>query len=139
MKIKLPVQRWMQVRVLMMGAVALLTTIDVPAQYSHRSPDRITVEERIRFTDGRSSAFITKIIRRGTTHNYILRGRAGQTLSVALRVKGRTSLTIYTPTDRIWEADGVTEWSGALPETGDYTIQIATDNTTRYSLESRVE
>lgn len=118
-------------------ALAVITGV-VRAQYNHRPPDRITIEQRIRFAVGRSSAAVTKTIRRGTTHNYTVGARAGQRMRVDLRVKGRTSLTIYTPTDRIWEADGVTEWGGLLPETGDYTIQIATDQTARYTLETRI-
>lgn len=124
---------------LLLAAVALvIATGVVRAQYNHRPPDRITVEQRIKFAAGRNSAIVTRTICRGTTHNYMVGARAGQQMSVKLSVKGRTSLTIYTPTDRIWEADGVTEWSGPLAETGDYTIQVATDATARYTLATRI-
>ncbi len=140
MKDKLQALISQRIRASVLSVVWLATLIGVAAaQYNHRPPDRITVSQRINFAAKRSSTIITKVIRLGTTHNYILRARAGQVMHAKLNVNNRTSFTIYTPTDRLWEADGVTEWRGTLPESGDYIIQVTTDDTTRYTLEARIE
>jgi hypothetical protein len=45
----------------------------------------------------------------------------------------KTSFAVYGPTDRL--SDGVWDWAGELPETGEYQISIGTDVTARYTLE----
>ena len=41
----------------------------------------------------------------------------------------QSGITVYTPNEgpAIEEADGVVDWEGTLPETGEYTIEVATD------------
>jgi hypothetical protein len=56
-------------------------------------------------------------------------------MTVMLRTKGRASLTLYTPDSRVEDAGGVTEWRGELPQSGEYLIQVATDDAVAYTLE----
>jgi hypothetical protein len=57
-------------------------------------------------------------------------------MSVHLDTGRRTSFTLYTPTGDTPEgADGAKDWSGELPETGEFTISIGTDATAAYTLE----
>jgi hypothetical protein len=90
--------------------------------------DKVGLRRRVQFERGRTSTVIKNTLRRGLTHEYTLNARAGQTMIVHLVAK-QTGFTIYTPNagPAIETADGVKDWEGPLPDTGDYTITIATD------------
>jgi hypothetical protein len=94
-----------------------------------------TITKQIRFGRGRTTAVVKDTIRLCTSHDYHLRARAGQTMSVHLAAGRKTSFSIYAPTDPVEGADGVRDWSGELPETGDYIITVGTDATAAYTLE----
>jgi hypothetical protein len=93
-----------------------------------------TVPKRIRFAQGRTTAIVKDTIRLCTSHEYKLRARAGQTMSLHLATGKRTSLTLSTPAGDAL-LDGGKDWSGALPASGEYTITIGTDANARYTLE----
>ena len=99
-----------------------------------RGTDR-PINKQIRFARGRTTAVIKDTVRLCTSHVYSLRAREGQTMSVHLATGDRTSFTVYAPTDPVGDADGVKDWSGELPETGQYQIIVATDATASYTLE----
>lgn len=109
-----------------------LSTRNAAAQC--RATDR-PINKQIRFARGRTTAVIKDTVRLCTSHVYSLRARAGQTMSVNLATGDRTSFTVYAPTDAFEDADGVKDWSGQLPETGQYQIIVATDATASYTLE----
>ena len=109
----------------------------VPAAAAQcRGTDRI-IEKQIRFARGRTTAVIKDTIRLCTSYNYRLRARAGQTMSVNLAAGRRTGLTLRTPSGEAL-VDGGKDWSGELPEDGEYVIEIGTDATARYTLEVTV-
>jgi hypothetical protein len=100
-----------------------------------RGTDRV-IPKQIRFGRGRTTAVIKDTVRLCTSHEYRLRARSGQTMSVNLATGRRTSFTISSPAgDTIEGADGVKDWSGELPQTGEYVISIGTDATAAYTLE----
>jgi hypothetical protein len=100
-----------------------------------RGTDR-NIPKQIRFGRGRTTAVIKDTVRLCTSHEYYLRATGGQSMSVNLATGNRTSFTIHAPTGDIIEgADGVKDWSGSLPETGQYIIHIGTDATAAYTLE----
>lgn len=100
-----------------------------------RGTDRIIVK-RVSFPRGRTTAVVKDTVRLCTSHHYRLRARHGQTMTVHLAAGERTSFTLYTPTGDTPEgADGVRDWSGELPESGDFTINVGTDVTAAYTLE----
>ena len=104
-----------------------------PAQC--RGTDRAIIK-RVRFPRGRTTAVIKDTVRLCTSHEYRVRARGGQTMTVHLATGSRTSFTLWTPTGDTPEgADGSKDWSGELPETGDYTINIGTDANAAYTLE----
>ncbi len=97
--------------------------------------DRVIVKP-VKFGRGRTSAVIKDTVRLCTSHEYRLRARAGQTMSVHLATGRRTSFTVYAPNGDTPEgADGVTDWQGELPESGVFLINVATDATAAYTLE----
>lgn len=95
---------------------------------SSTAQDRTTVRKRVVFEKGRTSTVIKNTIRKGTNHHYLLRAREGQTMIIHLVAK-QSGLTVYTPNEgpAIEAADGVMDWEGTLPETGEYIIEVATD------------
>jgi hypothetical protein len=106
-----------------------------PSAVQCRGTDR-NIQKQIRFGRGRTTAVVKETVRLCTAHEYYLRATGGQTMSVNLATGSRTSFSIYAPTGDIIEgADGVKEWSGSLPETGQYIIHIGTDATAAYTLE----
>jgi hypothetical protein len=120
------------------GARAGLSTPAPAAAFQCRGTDRVIPKE-IRFRRGRTTAVIKDTVRLCTGHEYRLRARAGQTMTVHLATGRRTSFTVHTPAGDTPEgADGSKDWSGELPETGEYTIAIGTDATAAYTLEVTV-
>ena len=109
-------------------------SFDISAQ------DRMTVNQKITFKRGASSAIIKKQIRKGTSHQYRIRASEGQEMTVILNTGKRTSFTISNLTDGIIEgADGETMWKGMITRSGDYYIQIGTDANANYTLEVYVK
>jgi len=102
-----------------------------PAQC--KRADRV-IGKQIRFERGRTTAVVKDRVVLCTAHRYRLRAKAGQTMSVNLATGNRTSMTLLAPSDDVL-ADGEKSWSGELPETGDYVINIGTDATAGYTLE----
>ncbi len=101
-----------------------------------KAQDRTTVDQKIVFKSGASSSIIKKQIRKGTSHQYRLRAREGQNMTVILKTGKQTSFTVFAPTTGIIEgADGETMWRGMLSETGEFLIVIGTDVTANYTLE----
>lgn len=94
------------------------------------------INKRIRFAPGKSSTTVRDTIRLCTSHEYYLKARAGQRMTVRLVTGRRTSFTIYTPNDRL--SEGVKNWTGELEQDGEYQISIGTDATARYTLEVTV-
>ena len=102
--------------------------------------DRMTINQKITFKSGASSAIIKKQIRKGTSHQYRIRAKEGQNLTVILTTGKQTSFTISTLTQGTLEgADGETMWRGMLTETGEYYILIGTDATANYTLKIYVK
>jgi hypothetical protein len=117
------------------GASASVTPGAAVAAAQCRGTDR-SIPKQVRFPRGRTTAVIKDTVRLCTSHEYRLRARAGQTMTLHLATGKRTSFTLSSPSGDTPEgADGSKDWSGELPETGDYTINIGTDATAAYTLE----
>jgi hypothetical protein len=115
-------------------AYALILTTLLTTQIC--AQDRVTVDRQIRFSRGSISSAIRGRIVRGTSHIYRVRARAGQEMAVVLKTGDDTSFTISGWSSGILEgADGVRQTVVELPETGEYVIQIGTDETANYTLE----
>jgi hypothetical protein len=102
---------------------------------------QVVIPERIEFAPGATSALLRGGVPPNGTHNYILKVAAGQTMTVRLTAAHGSGLFV------IWGADGTvlisdhadaTEWTGVLPSTQDYYIDVraAADNPPlKYTLE----
>jgi hypothetical protein len=59
---------------------------------------------------------------------YLVGARAGQVMTVKLTaVRKAVRFLVMSPTTRNLVADNAREWSGTLPETGDYYIIVDSD------------
>jgi hypothetical protein len=99
-----------------------------------RGTDR-SIPKTVRFPRGRTTAVIKETVRLCTSHDYSLRARGGQTMTVHLATGRKTSFTLQGPSGTLEGGDGVKDWSGELPEDGEYIIIIGTDATAAYTLE----
>ncbi len=117
------------------GASAGVAPNAPPAAVQCRGTDR-NIPKQLKFASGRTTAVIKDTVRLCTAHEYYLRATGGQTMTVHLATGNKTSFSVYAPTgDIIEDADGVKDWSGSLPETGQYIIHVGTDATAAYTLE----
>jgi hypothetical protein len=82
--------------------------------------------ERVSFGKGISSVTVSGKVEDG--HDYALRAKAGQTLTVALKATPGVYFNVMAPGNdtAIVNASitGETTWSGKLPTTGDYVVQV---------------
>jgi hypothetical protein len=100
-----------------------------------RGTDR-AITRQIKFARGRTTTVIKDTVKLCTSHEYHLRARQGQTMSIHLATGKHTSFSLLTPSgDTVGNADGVKDWSGELQDNGDYIIIVATDATAAYTLE----
>jgi hypothetical protein len=98
-----------------------------------------SVVRRVNFPRGRTTTVLKGTVRRGLSHDYLLRARAGQTMTLHLATTASgMSLTILKPDGETW-LDDTKDWSGELPMTGTYRINVLPDTTTErqtsYALE----
>lgn len=116
----------------------LLTSLVLAAAIAVQAQRGTSVVRRVNFPRGRTTSIQRGTLRRGVSHDYLLRARAGQTMSVHLASNGDVSFSILSPGGSSL-ADFVSDWSGELPESGDYRINVLpptrTSNPAQYTLE----
>jgi hypothetical protein len=126
------IQSWTKIRALVVTALLLLVTASGTQAQSDRT-------RRVRFPRGRTTTVIKDAVVRGTQDRYILRASAGQTLTVHITsLEDNADFNVYrTGSRRTLEgAQETTDWSGELPRTGDYTIEVGpTRGNATYTLE----
>jgi hypothetical protein len=123
-------QRRRSVLAFLAAALLLITVVGAPAQSSRT--------RRVRFARGRTSTVIKDAVVRGTRDRYILGARAGQTLIVHITsLEDNAVFDIYGPGKRaLGGAQETTDWTGELPRTGDYVIEVGgTRGNASYTLE----
>lgn len=102
----------------------LLTFIVLACSVAAAAQKGTSVVRRVSFPRGRTTSILRGSVRRGVSHDYLLRAREGQTMSVHLTASsGEVSFTILSPGGDAL-ADFVSDWSGELPESGDYRINV---------------
>ncbi|MCB0064599.1 MAG: LysM peptidoglycan-binding domain-containing protein, partial [Caldilineaceae bacterium] len=115
-------------------------TVEIPPQ----SPPATNPAQRIQFAPGTTSAMVEGRVIYPTRNQYLLRAQGGQTMRVELVSDyGIANFSVQgvsdgQPLKRLENSDTV--WSGTLPGTQDYLIQIATleGSNTNYSLYAEI-
>jgi hypothetical protein len=84
----------------------------------------------VSFVKGSSSATMKGNFGGYDSVNYTLSARAGQTMTVKITGSSSANFNVFKPGDAPGNATAVgsgsvgTDWSGALPATGKYTVQV---------------
>ena len=88
------------------------------------------VRKRVKFQRGRTSTVINNAVLRDEIDQYILNARAGQRMKVDISsVEDNASFEILRPDKTqlpgVGFDDDARHWTGELPESGDYVIEVA--------------
>jgi hypothetical protein len=101
----------------------ILTSHVLAATVATQAQRGTSVVSRVRFPRGRTTAILRGTVRRGLSHDYLLGAREGQAMSVHLTADGGASFSILSPGGNAL-CDFLSDWSGELPESGDYRINV---------------
>lgn len=87
------------------------------------------VRKRVKFAKGKTSATVSGALLRGDRDIYTVGAKAGQLMSVRITSTEENAVFQIQKTggeflDGAAEGEDATEWSGALPENGDYEIIV---------------
>ncbi len=97
-----------------------------------------SIVTRIRFARGRTTAVESGTVHRGMSHDYLLRASRGQSMTVHLAARGGVAFNLISPAgDSL--ADYSKDWTGELPQSGDYRINVLPDTTTERSISYTLE
>jgi hypothetical protein len=100
--------------------------------------------KRVRFARGRTTTTLKNSVVRGTRDRYLVGARAGQKMTVSVTSVERNAVfTIHAPSNDTLEGAGeahnAKSWSGKLPESGDYVIEVGgTRGNANYTLKVTV-
>src|SRR5215471_7563026 len=110
------------------GLTALVSL--VPLAIGAGEPQKGFAEQRVRFARGEKTATLRGSVTQKQAMQYLVGAKAGQTLTVNLDSDAKTRFDLSGPKDKNGQAmaDGATEWSGTLPDDGDYKIFVFTDD-----------
>jgi hypothetical protein len=101
-----------------------------------------SIVRRINFPRGQTSVEVEGSLRRGMSHDYLVRARRGQGMAVRVISQGNMAFQIIAPSGE-YLSEVTVEWGGYLPQTGDYRINVLPDPTTsrslRYTLEVSIQ
>src|SRR5438270_11490696 len=98
-----------------------------------------SIVTRITFARGRTTAVGRGSVHRGMSHDYLLKAGAGQTMSLHLAARGGVCFDLFTPGIADSLARCSKDWSGDLPRSGDYRINVLPDTTTERSIPYTLE
>ena len=106
--------------------VSALIVLNVTVLAQHGT----SIVTRIQFARGRTTAVEKGAVHRGMSHDYLLKAASGQSMSVHLAAGGDVCFDLYSPGMSEQLASCSKDWSGDLPRTGDYRINVLPDTTT---------
>ena len=103
------------------------------------SQEGTSIVTRIHFARGRTTTVERGSVHRGMSHDYLLKAGAGQSMSVHLSARGGVCFDLYTQGTSDSLAQCSRDWSGELPRSGDYRINVLPDTTTERSIPYTLE
>jgi hypothetical protein len=109
------------------AAIALVSLVAGGiAQSSAQNMSGTVVERRVKFAKGKTSAVLRGRANYGMSYVYHVGAQRGQKMSVRLTSdRGLATFSLIAPdTQTVENGFGVRDWSGDLPQTGDYSIVV---------------
>jgi len=110
----------------------ILVALLIPNVVRAGAPQGSFIEERIRFARGAHSASLRGQVSRSKAILYKVGAKRGQSMTLKLEGDAKTRFDLSGPKDSSGQsmASGETEWSGTLPDDGDYKILVFTEDRT---------
>ena len=110
---------------------------EVRSQTNSSTP--LVSTEQVNFDKGSTGATISNSITTNQRKRYLLNCGSGQRMTVQIR-QGSINVIIISPNNQtIGNAvNGVSQWQGKLPNTGDYIIEISAPNQSDYLINIEV-
>ena len=119
--------------------ISILTMLVLVGGATVSAQKGTSVVRRIKFAPGRTTAVLRGTVHRGLSHDYLLKARAGQTMSVHLVAGGEVNFMLFSPGRTDILAENAKDWSGELPQSGDYRINVLPDTTTERNISYTLE
>lgn len=119
--------------------VSILVTLILTTGIIAVAQKGTSIVKRIRFARGRTTAVEKGSVHRGVSHDYMLKAGAGQTMSVHLATRDGVCFDLFSPGWAENLAECSKDWSGELPRSGDYRINVLPDTTTERSIPFTLE
>ena len=92
-------------------------------------------QRRVQFKRGTSSTTLQGHVTRALSETYIVGAREGQVMTVTLTGPNKSlNFLVSSPKTTSLIADNSRNWTGTLPETGDYTIIVQADARATFSI-----
>jgi hypothetical protein len=113
--------------------LVLIMTIVALAQHG------TSIVTRIKFARGRTTAVEKGSVHRGISHDYLLKAGASQNMTVHLATSAGVCFDLYSPGMSDQLANCSKDWSGDLPKSGDYRINVLPDTTTERDISYTLE
>ncbi len=120
----------------LISILATLVLMTGPVVFAQKGTSIVT---RIRFARARTTAVERGSVHRGMSHDYLLKAGRGQTMTVHLAARGGVCFDLYTPDLANSLAECSRDWSGDMPRSGDYRINVLPDTTTERSIPYTLE
>ncbi|MEG4575451.1 hypothetical protein QUA56_22625 [Microcoleus sp. N3A4] len=117
-----------------------LSTPPAPEERSQTLSSTPSVStERVSFNEGSTGATIRDSVTANQKKRYLLNCGSGQRMTVQIR-QGSINVTIISPNNQtIGNAvNGVSQWQGQLPNSGDYIVEISAPNQSGYVINIEV-
>jgi hypothetical protein len=118
-----------------------LSTPQVPAEVRSQTNSSTPLDstERVSFDKGSTGATIRDSVTPNQKKRYLLNCGSGQRMTVQIR-QGTINVIVISPDNQtIGNAvNGVSQWQGKLPNTGDYIIEISAPNQSGYLINIEV-
>lgn len=111
---------------------------------SAQNMSHTVVEKQVKFARGKNKATLSGSAKYGMSYVYTLRAKEGQTMEISLSGNNpELTFSLILPDEETDENGfGVTDWTGELPQTGDYRIVVVmNDENSRavpYKLEVKI-
>lgn len=116
----------------------IVSTVLVCATFALAQSGKV---QRVRFQRGRTTAILKGAVVRGTQDRYILGARGGQTMIAHISSLEKNAVFAIlgpdgTALEGAEEGTDVTDWTGTLPSSGDFSIWVGpTRGNATYTLE----
>jgi len=122
-----------------LSIVSVILTIAMTVTMAVNAQKGISLVRRINFAKGRTTSVQKGSIRRGVSHDYLLKANSGQSMTVHLAASGGVCFDLFTPGQSNILAECAKDWSGELPQSGDYRINVLPDTTTERNISYTLE